>query len=937
MKAYESPDYDDCRNWIRNARNRGWKWDTIRYAGTSSENGLKDFLEMNKAQNFWKDDLDCKDWYEIVTRQKSAEQRTRVNRFISGQALIKSEGADNTVSVPTDPDSSWQLYRKKLEEKNFDKETIDTLEESVLKILRRLSSNTRYIDPVKGLVIGNVQSGKTANMAGLMAMAADWGWNVFIILSGTIENLRIQTQNRIFTDLNSPGNLIWRSLNHPSLKSPQGDRAQDLDLSENSRQRYMIICLKNSKRLNNLLQWMTFCPEKQRQMKVLLIDDEADQASIDTLDIMEDEQTAINKCITDIVNGINTRGVPDEEKCLAMNYVGYTATPYANVLNDASPESLYPRNFISTLSVSKEYFGPQQIFGGSDGYEGLDIVRTVSKEDLRNIGKIHGGSSQQIPDSLKDSLCWFICAVCAMRLWHYKKPVSMLIHTSQSTKHHENMAKAISRWFDTTPDDRIIDRCERIWNYETGRFGKKQLREQYSDYKRPDNLINDYPDFEELREEAEKIIRKKLKPIMLDDDGKLTYHQGIHLCVDNCQNNRDSDGMHMRLAYPDKDHMPCEAPAFVVIGGTTLARGLTIEGLVSTYFLRTVRQADTLMQMGRWFGYRKGYELLPRIWMTDGTVRKYQYLSVLDQYLRDEIVDMDVRNISPSEYGPKLLNSPNRLISITSKNKMQSATPCDMDYTGSFNQTYLFDTDKDILQKNLSVTEDFINRLGEPETPDQRNPFAAKNAIWRDVPFSEIENYLRSYHFQKNLHFGQNIDSYLEWIGKITEKGLLKNWDVILSNGGEIQHGMPVYSFQHCSAGKVRRSRKKVRGTEMPDPAVIDIGALRDPRDIVSDVQLQDSDIDLIRQLEHFKSGQAKIIRNKNGMDNVPQLIVYIVDAASKAVSAQRTDLNAPTDLAGICVNIPGGQKNADYVATVSVRLTDDNTDNTDLEDTDGN
>jgi hypothetical protein len=123
-----------------------------------------------------------------------------------------------------------------------------------------------------------------------------------------------------------------------------------------------------------------------------------------------------------------------------MNYIGYTATPYANVLNESGKNSLYPRNFITSLKVSKEYFGPQQIFGIEGGdYDGLNIVRVIDSGDLLELHDLHDGETDLIPESLEDAICWFFCCVSTMRLWGYKKPISMLVHTSQKTAHHKTV------------------------------------------------------------------------------------------------------------------------------------------------------------------------------------------------------------------------------------------------------------------------------------------------------------------------------------------------------------------------------------------------------------------------------------------------------------------------------------------------------------------
>lgn len=419
MSNFGLPEYDQHREWIRNARNRNMKWEEIDYAGRGNDEGLSEFLTQQSLLNFWKE-VSCSEWKELVHLQKEAEEQTQVIDYLSGQAMIMGEGEDNDVTVPADPQSAWQLYRKKLIKGGFKEEIVDEMERTTLKILKRLSSDTTEMKPVKGLVIGNVQSGKTANMAALMAMAADWGWNMFIVLSGTIENLRQQTQNRLLNDLNCQGNLNWNGLEHLSKKPMLGQRTQDLHFDKTSKQRYFTVCLKNPGRLRGLIQWLQSDGNKQKQMKILVIDDEADQAGINTANVNSSTIKTINRLIRDLVNGKNEKSQEISNKYKAMNYIGYTATPYANILNEAGEDSLYPRNFISTLSVSKEYFGPQQIFGFEGGdydYDGLDIVRIIDEDDLQAIKEIHEEGSPYVPLALQDAICWFLCGVACMRIW----------------------------------------------------------------------------------------------------------------------------------------------------------------------------------------------------------------------------------------------------------------------------------------------------------------------------------------------------------------------------------------------------------------------------------------------------------------------------------------------------------------------------------------
>lgn len=947
MPDFTLPTYDKSREWIKSSRERGLDWDVIKLARKADNAGLEQFLINQEDMNFWPP-LTVDEWKELVMLQKNAEENARNISFRRGFALIHNRSEVNTVTVPKDEFSSWQLYKKKLLSDGFKKDTVEEIENTTLKILRRLSNDTTTTGPVKGLVIGNVQSGKTANMAALMAMAADWGWNMFIVLSGTIENLRIQTQNRLFNDLNQQGTIFWRSLEHLSKSVDISQRAQSLHFDSASKERYFTVCLKNSSRLSKLIQWAQADPHKQRQMKILVIDDEADQAGINTGNVDAEERKKINKLICALVNGKNEKNEDIEYSYQAMNYIGYTATPYANILNEASEESLYPRSFITTLTVSKEYFGPQQIFGysGEDEetrFEGMDIVRTIDQYELDEIKEIHDGFTENTPESLIDAVCWFLCGVSCMRIWGYKKPVSMLVHTSQITAHHSMIAEVINDWLIDTVHDEIIDRIQTVWERETLAFTLETFREQYPSYDRPDEAINDYPDFEDVLEQIEIILNDGISHIQLGDDGDLTYHKGIHLCIDNCTNTGiNNDGMHVRLAYPEAGKMPSPAPAFIVVGGATLSRGLTIEGLMSTFFLRSVGQADTLMQMGRWFGYRKNYELLPRVWMTQKTRLQFEFLAALDQELRDEIQYMDVNGRSPAEYGPKVKNSPKvSFIRITAKNRMQHATDSTMDYSGASNQTYLFDSDEEVLNANIELTESFLSGLGGVWEKSGTESYNRNSVIWKGVPFEVIRPFIEQFRFQQRLSVFNDTKPLLNWIEKMTETQKLGDWNVIVAGKNDSNNGTWTLPGGQV-INKVKRTRKIPNEA---DQAILNIGALRDPRDLIADIDLDMiSDSETRSEIEEYiSSGESKgamAYRDKAGLETTPQLIIYRVDKNSSVnrVGHTRQNLEAPADLVGLCLYIPGGRIGTSYASTVSIKLKNDVFDgDADMEGTDEN
>lgn len=930
----KSPKYDKERNWIKEAFDRGIPWKDIEFGNNSDQQGLKTFIQNQIDTNFWNHDIDVFQWKEIVADMKRDEEQKRKLKDNKSYSILLDDNEDNAVTVPTDLNSAWVLYKNHLIDNGFKNKVVEKIETSTIRILKRLDSDTVNKSPIKGLVIGNVQSGKTSNMAALMAMAADWGWNMFIVLSGTIENLRNQTQTRLLHDLNSPGNLYWRGIEHPSKKIALGQRLQDLHFEKGSPERYFTVCLKNVGRLKKLIQWIQSDYNKQRQLKILVIDDEADQAGINTADISKDEQRTINKLIVDLVSGSNEKHEKIDSYYKSMNYIGYTATPYANILNENKEESLYPKNFIAALEVSKEYFGPQQIFGVSSGeYNGINIVRSVSECDLDRIKDIHDGTIANIPDSLKDALCWFLCGTAAMRLWKYKKPISMLIHSSQKQDHHEYIAEAVANWLKPYNCNDILKWCKKLWKYETNKFTFEDFREQYPDYDRADDEINGYPDFNEIEPEIKKLLKNITNIPLNDEKDEPKYHDGIHMCIDNCANNGiNDDGMYVRLAYPDSKNMPDTAPAFIVIGGATLSRGLTIEGLISTYFLRSVGQADTLMQMGRWFGYRKGYELLQRLWITDKTKQQFEFLSELDQDLRNEIMRMDVMGIKPQNYGPKVKNTPKySLIRITAKNRMQSAQASEVDYTGGTIQTYIFSPDKNILKNNINAVEEFLNDLGNCDN-NKSNKYSKDKIIWRNINYQIICNMLKKYKYSERLKAFNDINSLCEWISKVTKEGKMENWNVIVSGNKNDTYGS--WNINGEKVYKVSRSKK------IEDSESVNVGVLSNPLDVLADIEIDKNYVLAEKINKCTTASEAKVIRNTNVgfVETIPQLIIYRVTKDSKPSkkSENRVPLNIEEDIVGFEINIPGGKRGTNYVEKVSIKINNDIFDNKgDLDGTD--
>lgn len=932
MGKFDSPRYDKCREWIQLCTENKTPWEEIRLARKSDVTGLKNFLRTSAEEQFWPE-LSVDEWTELVDEVEEYESKQLPINFRGSDGALFDVNQDNKLSVPKNERSCWQMYKNSLKWK---KDSITDLEEATIGILRRLNLDTRESDPVKGLVVGHVQSGKTANMEALMAMAADHGWNLFIVLSGTIENLRLQTLRRMQKDLNQESNLFWRGIEHPSKKSQYGERAVDMNFKPASSQRYFTVCLKNAARLRKLIDWIHADRPSHNLMKILVIDDEADQASISNTAVEyqkeQKERKGINKLIVNLVEDRHYKDESTNGKAQAMNYVMYTATPYANFLNESTPESLYPKDFIWTLKTSDEYIGPNQIYGSGnpENPDGLDIKRVIDEDEVQQIAAIYSGESSILPHGMKNAICWFICATAVMRYWGYTKSISMLIHTSQKQVCHEAVAEAVADWINNTRTSTLAEDCRRVYEYETNRISKAEWLSQFSDYGVPEDEIRDYPSFDRISSYVDVLIDENIRHIKMNEEGDLTYHAGLHLVIDNCSKNGIQNGDdHVRLAYPDPDseNYPSPAPAFIIVGGSTLSRGLTIEGLVSTFFLRASCQADTLMQMGRWFGYRRGYELLPRIWMTEDTISKFIFLSQLEIDLREDLKKYMKAGIRPDEYGPRLLASPKvSWLRLTSRNHSKNAVPAEMDFSGAKPQTIIFDNNVETQEKNIAITDSFLASLPvSPVIGSNKNCL-----VWKDVALSLIKDNLliNKFSFSRRSRVFNEIDAFCEWIKQVVSEDSLNKWSVIVAGKGDVCEGSADENthWNVCgySVGKVNRSKRRL-DNDMARTC-IDIGTLRSLKDRVADV---DKSVMEAYKGEITKQEHVDEIRKIAGMSNVPQLLIYRIDGNSKATRGfdkdLREDMNFGSDIIGIQICVPGEQYNSNFRKKLTIYLPEKN------------
>lgn len=939
MSGYASDEYIKSKKWISQKVQEGYDWESVKHFCVSPDKEYEMFEYLQEEEAIIPQNLDFEEWPLFVSEVQKGYS------LIGDMYGISAGGNTKLLPVPTDMGSPWVRYKKYLLGKIDGKQRISDAAVSEIEknshwILNHLLRDTRTTGPKKGLVMGSVQSGKTANMIGLATMAAHYDWNFIIILSGTIDNLRKQTRDRFRNDLLASGGAFWHILD----KTGDSDFMKDIETGElymtdkltlNTYQegssnsgwmhRYITVCLKNSTRLRNLIKWLQANPAKAARLRVLVIDDESDQASVNTRKMDPDEtdeelleRTAVNQLIIDLVNGRDENGAPTKSPFQAMNYISFTATPYANVLNESGELSLYPRDFICSLPESKEYFGAKVIFGSAEdlNYPGLDIIRDISTAELTELKAMHEGTSFVPPLEFKKSVCWFLCSAAVLRLRGYKKPVSMLIHTTAKQNGHFNQYETLKCWLERErTTGTIIALCKTVYSEEINKLTVEGLKDSYPDYGAIEDVKGDFPEFEYIKPEIELLL-SEIENILFDEGKELSYRENaIHLCVDNCSANRIAEeGVHMRIVYPSSSQLSemKKAPVFIVMGGSTLARGLTIEGLVCTYFGRDTNQADTLMQMARWFGYRKGYELLQRIWMPVSVQRKFALLEKIDEKLKREFEDFMIKGKSPAQFGPRITTSATiaRFL-LTAKNKSQGAVDCDLDFSGDSYETTKFE-DGAVLEQNIVATEKFLENLGIG-TPSESNDSAY---VWHEIDFATIESeFFAKYQIFDSSSLSKDIPLFLTWMKQMNAEGKYQKWNVAVVGD---KNAEAKWQVGEVSVGKIERSRKT-------RPQHIDIGALRSGTDALCDICLSQLSPEQKSLFFSTMKTRRNIIsaRSSLGVEDVPLLLLYCVDKnrGKDTKSGTKTKLNSSFDIIGFSVIVSGESSGEGHAKAVTVRL----------------
>ena len=837
----------------------------------------------------------------------------------------------------------WTRYKRYLaEQKHFAPEVISQLDDLTDRILDKLFNPQRddVIINKKGLVVGQVQSGKTANYTGLICKAADAGFNLIIILAGIHNNLRSQTQTRIdegflgFDTQNTRAYDMNRTIrigvglipgfdnaiaNSYTTSTERGDftkqAANTAGFNFNNPQPIILVIKKNVSVLKRLYSWLKSQSTHDiiANKSLLLIDDEADNASINT-SRDGDDPTAINKNICKIIKLFNRSA-----------YVGYTATPFANIFIPLDKDDLFPKDFIINLPAPDNYIGPEKVFGTSanpDGNEDLlPIVFPVTDSDTfvpaghkRDDPK---PTIDDIPESLKTAIKCFIIT-CAIRIarGQENKHNSMLIHVSRFQAWQNHLKIIIDRLFKyykseiEANDPTIMEEFRQIFEEDTP---------NYRSYCSITREIMNSPVLSRVDNRMRLHTWNEIKPLL---------YRAVQKIEVKSINGTSGDS----LTYYENEK---NGISVIAIGGDKLSRGLTLEGLSVSYFLRASKMYDTLMQMGRWFGYRPGYVDLCRLFTSNELNEWYRHITLASDELREEFRYLAESGGTPENYALKVRTHPGQL-QITSISKMRHTRNIQVSWAGRLVETYQLLQNSISKRNNLAVTDSLLSELG---TPDR----IKSDYLWTSVSSDIICDYLSRFQLPESLT-KVNLDLICDYIRELNEVGELISWNIALMSKNvdkntcvhTFSNGVQVGCFIRRQAKDAQNSKtyyiRKNHIVGNPTDEFIDL-----PANMLSDALDETRD-------RKFKAGEEwkhdypspQLVRQEFRSKQTPLLMIYPLNPAFSNVPGltdTTTDTKNDEPFIGFAIAFPHSDTNkaVSYVANqvTDFAITEENFDNT--------
>ncbi len=789
----------------------------------------------------------------------------------------------------------WQLVKESLRKFNFNDDDIQEIDDVTTSILNEgfEPPNKKKFVVRRGLVLGYVQSGKTTNFISLISKAADAGYRFIFVLTGITDNLRVQTQLRVDERLIlKPAQWIKLTDVDNDFASNEKNAAAFDNAAKSGNQTVIAVVKKNAKRLEFLLDWLGKLDQTTRDnLPILIIDDESDQATPNT---GKKKQSVINKLVEKLA---------DPEFMPRNVYVAYTATPFANLLMDGSVEkNLYPRDLVYPIKPGKGYFGAAELFGrealdedDNEIFPEVNILREVDQIDVEKIRHNRWIYEQELrnpDDSLVNALLWFILATATREFRESKRDFStMMIHTSSRRQDHKNLRDSLDEYLSDLKNydlykAKIQPRLKSLWESETSNNDVK--------------FTGKVPLWEDI------------EPLCLD------VARAIEVKVDN-HVSKD------RIFYSDKEPFP-RVPK-IVIGGNTLSRGLTLEGLITSYFLRASGQCDSVLQLGRWFGYRHGYEDLQRVFMPNYKplefMEWFKSLALLEADLREQIQSMRKDNITPGQLAIKIRNHP--YLAVTAAAKARNAVPAHIAFSNQRIDVTMHPNDKNALEGNIANAQKLVGAINK-DFEFHRDSTYRNYPVYYDIPSRLIFDFLKGHNF---VNDAKSISSkaWIDYITKANSFDELDFWNVFI---GSPSHGKIPGTMEFVPGLEV----SKVSRAGRPHTEHIRTGTLSMQIDTLSDIKkgsLSENDLTALKAGKLSESQIFKIRERglgKQGKQVNGLLGLYIIDKDSKPKNwdpdkkalpfAKTQPLEAPSDLLGISMFFPGTSEiklAVDYIA----------------------
>lgn len=741
----------------------------------------------------------------------------------------------------------WEAYGFLLQNQLFSPNVIDRMDKRAESILELAGDPLRQGSWARrGLVIGDVQSGKTANYLALFNKAADAGYKIIILFGGHTDKLRRQTQQRVdegfvgsdsrkligykrgvFVDKTFGVGLYKGFKQATSLTTWSSDFSTKQLIGTNLNAEaingpVVFVIKKNKSIIENLIAWLhsqsTGSQEGKLDLPMLLLDDEADYASINTRD-PDSAPTAVNAAIRNLL------------AVFAKNtYIGFTATPFANVFIDPDQEEdLFPRDYIISLESPSNYFGPESMFLDRPGGSSFISSNDDAMEWLPYSHKLHH-PVEELPESLKDAMAAFFI-VNAIRDCRGDDSAArtMMINVSRFT----TVQSAV---FDRVRD--LVSGWRQIINQGVGSEVWSRLERVFQE------------DFEHQEVPWEQVKMNMVSSI---------HHIEVHLVNSKTSTTDDWD----RIYKSDRARV-------VAIGGDVLSRGLTLEGLCVTYFRRKSVAYDTLMQMGRWFGYRNGYDDLCKLWIDPEVSSWYAFIAEATLELREQISRMRSLDQTPRQFGLAVRRHPGAALMATALNKRRhSDVAHQISLRHKSIESVRLESDPQVNLSNYLAAESLLTAMPGNllEKKTRQN-----NSWWSGVPANLVLDFVKSFRTAKSdLLFADGVIA-----GHIarTKAEWMAHWDVVVVSGDSTQ-----VAFEMLGAGKkVRRAIFERGGVLYAGGSKLRLGGRGDVGQVLSD-----ADYKAVREESEGKEPgdlpyRAKLVH--------PLLMLYPIEISKSTDSA---------------------------------------------------